>query len=147
VKPAVFKDTAFFVTNSRLPTTQEVRAATTLRSDNPHIATTVAFPEQGHFVKYGPEVKPSEGQCMRLVKYYLASEVPVPEVYGWDKDGDDVFLYMQFISGVRLQELWLRIGPDEKASLVEEIRQIVQRLGQLRQPPSKEIIGMSYISI
>ncbi|KAF1828170.1 kinase-like protein [Decorospora gaudefroyi] len=138
--PAVFKDTSWFLANSRLPTPREVRAATTLRSENPCIASTVAFPQQNLFVKYGPRVKSSEGQCMRLVKYYLASSVPVPEVYGWDKDGDDVFLYMQLISGVPLDELWSHIGPEQKSLLCEDIRRIVENLGHLKQDHS-EIVG------
>ncbi|KAF1967953.1 hypothetical protein BU23DRAFT_279926 [Bimuria novae-zelandiae CBS 107.79] len=81
-KPAIFRDPSFFVTNSRLPTPQEGRAAATLSSDNPCIATTVVFPLQSLFVKYGPQVKSLEGQCVHLVKYHLASSVPVPKVYG-----------------------------------------------------------------
>jgi aminoglycoside phosphotransferase len=36
--------------------------------------------------------------------HYLSAALSTPEIYGWDKDGDDVFLYMQLVFGVTLNQ-------------------------------------------
>jgi hypothetical protein len=141
--PASFKTSSFFQGQARLRTPQEVRATTPdfALSRNPNIATRLAFPDLQLFVKYGPNVNVSEGQASRLVSHYLSESVPMPEVCGWDRDGGDVFLYMQLIDGVTLSQRWPSLSMEEKDSICDEIKGVIENLKILRQPDSQSMIG------
>ncbi|KAF2111749.1 kinase-like domain-containing protein [Lophiotrema nucula] len=140
-QPTILTDTTFFQQQARLPTPQEVRNAAASPSRNPCVATRVLFPQINMFVKYGPEVDVAEAQCLRIVRYYLHSKVPTPEVFGWDKDGEDVFLYMQLMPGVPLSERWDSLSGDEKGVICDEIGKIMSNLRLLAQKPSETLIG------
>lgn len=60
---------------------------------------TTKFDSLNIVVKYGRKITASEAYCLRAVRRLLPNEVPVPEVYGWYKDGDEVFIYMELIKG------------------------------------------------
>lgn len=57
-------------------------------------------------VKFGPRVTIAEAQCLWLIRMTLGDRVPVPEVYGWRVDGNEVFIYMQLVQGVMLKDRW-----------------------------------------
>lgn len=143
--PVSFKTTSFFQRQAQLPTPQEVRAATPdfLLSRNPNVATGIAFPNIQLYVKYGPCVRESEGQAPRIVSHYLSETVPTPEIFGWDKDGNDVFLYMQLVPGVTLGHRWATLSMEEKDSVCDEIKRMIGKLKMLKQPPSHSLIGKS----
>jgi hypothetical protein len=92
-------------------------------------------------VKFGPYITIAEGQCLMVVKRYLQETVPVPEVYGWCKDGDDVFIYMQLIPGITLTERWGSLTVKEKDGISQELRVMMHRLRQLVQDPLECIVG------
>ncbi|KAF2183761.1 phosphotransferase enzyme family protein-like protein [Zopfia rhizophila CBS 207.26] len=139
----VFQNSSFFHFHVRLPTPQEVRAAVPAGalSNSPQIATRVQFPHLNLFVKYGPYVQISEGQCLHVVHRLLPSTVPVPEVFGWCKDGVDTFLYMQLVPGITLDDRWISLKVEEKQAVCENLRRIIGNLRSLQQDPTDVFIG------
>ena len=81
----------------------------------------------GLLVKYGKHITNAEAQCLWAIKHHLP-EVPVLDVYGWCRDGKDMFIYMEFILGVTLEERWNSLNEEEKHSVSEQLRQMVQAL-------------------
>jgi aminoglycoside phosphotransferase (APT) family kinase protein len=57
-----------------------------------------------HLNLFGPQVAIAEAQCLCVIKKVLRDEAPVPEVYGWQVDGRDVFIYMQYVRGETLKD-------------------------------------------
>ncbi|KAF9768987.1 hypothetical protein IL306_013652 [Fusarium sp. DS 682] len=73
-------------------------------------------------------------------KAFPNGEVPVPEVFGWRKYEDRVFIYMSLEPGETLREAWPSLTEDDKTSLQHQLKEIIDSLRSLRQSP--EIIGM-----
>jgi tRNA A-37 threonylcarbamoyl transferase component Bud32 len=87
----------------------------------------------------------AEAECLWIIKKRLGSEVPVPEVYGWQVDGKDVFIYMQLIQGRRLQECRDDLDVEGETGICDQLRQIVMSLRDLKQDPRDIFIG-AYVS-
>jgi len=77
-----------------------------------------------------------------MVKRVLLEQVPVPEVYGWRVDGQDVFIYIEFIPGETLKERWDFLSVDEKTALCSHLSQIMESLRHVEQDPNDPFIGM-----
>jgi hypothetical protein len=58
----------------------------------------------GLVVKYGANVTVVEAQTQMMICEQLQGQVPVPEVFGWTEDGDQVFIFMSLIEDETLQE-------------------------------------------
>ena len=98
--PTSFKETFSSSRTRQLPTPDEVRAQQAVQ----HRPFTwppklVTFPELQLLVKYGGMTSIAEGQCLWMIRACLRDRVPVPEVYGWCRDGEEVFIYMEWIQG------------------------------------------------
>ena len=63
----------------------------------------------------------------------LADKVPIPEVYGWAKDGGQVFIYMELVQGVTVQDRWAHMNEDERQNLCNELRCMVNAWRDLSQ--------------
>ena len=100
----------------------------------------VVFHSMGLLVKYGQLITNAEAQCLWAIKRYLP-EVPVPDVYGWCRDGKDTFIYMEFIPGVTLEQCWNSLNEEEKHCISEQLRQMVQALQRFKQNPADPFIG------
>lgn len=87
-----------------------------------HRPSPVAIPSLGLFVKYGSEVTVIEALTQRRIRQLLGDQVPIPEVYGWAKDGGQVFIYMELVQGVTIQDRWARLNEDERQDLCKELR-------------------------
>ena len=48
-----------------------------------------------------------------MVHRQLKDIVPVPEVFGWVEDGDQVFIYMSLIKGEILEQRWGVLNEEE----------------------------------
>lgn len=72
-------------------------------------------------------------------KVFPNGDVPVPELFGWRKYGDRVFIYMSLVPGETLREVWQSLNEDDKASLQNRLKEIIGTLRKLKQSP--EIIG------
>ncbi|EKJ69158.1 hypothetical protein NXS19_006686 [Fusarium pseudograminearum] len=72
-------------------------------------------------------------------KVFPNGEVPVPELFGWRKHGDRVFIYMSLVPGETLRQAWQSLTEHDKASLQNQLKDIIGTLRTLKQSP--EIIG------
>ncbi|KAJ3509266.1 hypothetical protein NLJ89_g5317 [Agrocybe chaxingu] len=63
----------------------------------------------------------AEGQTLWALRQFLP-EVPVPEVYGWRRDGDMLFVFMELIEGETLHNGWKELSEHEKAQLCAQLR-------------------------
>lgn len=72
-------------------------------------------------------------------KAFPNGEIPVPEVFGWRKYEDRVFIYMSLVPGETLRDVWPSLTEGDKASLQNQLKHIIGGLRNLKQSP--EIIG------
>ncbi|KAE8153130.1 phosphotransferase enzyme family protein [Aspergillus avenaceus] len=152
----VVEESSFFQKWGRLPSPNEVQA----RAKTQHLAgaypdqrTTrsmvapyvrpppVIFEEMGLFVKWGSSIQVSEAQCLYAVRQLLKGDIPVPEVYGWRTEGDEKYIYMEYVNGTSLEQAWPIMGQEDKASICRELRTIYQCLRQVEQDPEDPFIG------
>ncbi|KAK3360735.1 hypothetical protein B0T25DRAFT_447457 [Lasiosphaeria hispida] len=128
-----------------LPTPATVRSEAARLFELGHfpVAATsrlVPFASLGLLVKYGVDVSATEAKCLLLLKRLLSDSVPVPEVFGWRKDGEEKFIYMELPEGMLLADRWLWMGEGERTMVCEELKGMVREWRRLRQG-GREIIG------
>jgi hypothetical protein len=144
----VFRESSFFRKPNAplsLPTPTEVREVAS-HSENPRAGLItrpppVIFPNLGLLVKYGTEVTLAEGQCLLFIRNNLSEVVPVPEVYGWCKDGDQVFIYMELVNGMTLEKSWDTMIEGEKTSVCQQLHDMVDALRGVKQDSWPPFIG------
>jgi hypothetical protein len=144
----VFRDSSFFKKPNAplsLPTPTEVKEVASL-SENPRARLItrpppVIFSHLGLLVKYGTEVTLAEGQCLLFIRNNLSEVVPVPEVYGWCKDGDQVFIYMELVNGMTLEKSWGTMIEGEKTSVCQQLHDMVDALRGVKQDSWPPFIG------
>lgn len=95
-------------------------------------------------VKYGDCVIP-EGQCLWTIRTYLGDTVPVPEVYGWCRDKEEDFLYMELVKGATLEQRWGALSDSDRLAICDQLHLIVDDLRRIEQDPSDCFIGKLYI--
>lgn len=101
----------------------------------------VIFEEMGLFVKWGGSVQLSEAQCLWAVRHFLKGDVPVPEVYGWHTEGNEKYIYMEYVNGTSLEQVWPIMGHEDKVGICRELRTIYQHLRQVEQDQEDPFIG------
>ncbi|RJE24837.1 Phosphotransferase enzyme family, partial [Aspergillus sclerotialis] len=89
----------------------------------------------------GAQVRISEAQSAYAVHRFLKGRVPAPEVYGWRTDGDEKFIYMQYMHGQTLEESWDLLDYNERDTICRQLRAICNNLRELEQDPSDTFIG------
>lgn len=144
----IFGESSFFKKHTptqSLPSPKEVREVAN-QSTDPRARDTsrpppVCFPSVNLLVKYGTEVTLAEGQCLLLVRKALYPLVPVPEVYGWCRDGDQVFIYMELLDGITLEKSWEGFVEEDKISICQQLRHMVDAWRGLKQNFSPSFIG------
>ncbi|PLB48406.1 hypothetical protein P170DRAFT_438054 [Aspergillus steynii IBT 23096] len=119
------KDSSFFRQWRELPSPKEVKAQAEYqhragvgpdpRTDYsipiPYVRPPpVVFEDMGLLIKWGRYVGISEALVLLALGRFLEGHVPVPEVYGWRTDGDEIFIYMEYVGtshyvGSRFREL------------------------------------------
>ncbi|KAK4206313.1 kinase-like domain-containing protein [Rhypophila decipiens] len=140
---ATFTESSFFSRNgpdAQLPLPEDVRARSATQSKWTQTGVQPArFQELGLVVKFGraPRVTVAEGQCLWALRRALPN-FPVPEIYGWTHDGGDVFIYMELLHGVTLEERWETLGQTERSSICAQLRVLVTSLRSLQQTPDDE---------
>lgn len=137
----LLEDSSFFTKgNAQLPTPAEIRGAagTEYRRGRPPPAL---FPSLNLLVKYGSEITTAEGQCLWAIRRTLPS-IPVPEVYGWCRNNNEVFIYMELVDGVTLESVWRDLDLEEKLDICKQLRSMLESLRGLQQDPSDTFIGM-----
>jgi hypothetical protein len=147
-KNVEFRESSFFKKPNAplsLPTPTEVREVAS-HSENPRAKLVtrpppVTFPNLGLLVKYGTEVTLADGQCLLFIRNTLSEVVPVPEVYGWCKDDDQVFIYMELVDGMTLEKSWDTMTEGEKTSVGQQLHDMVDALRGLKQDSWPPFIG------
>jgi hypothetical protein len=120
-----FVESSFFKTAGRkLPCPQQLGASQ---------EGTIILSEMQLVIKFGPRVTIDEAVTMWVVRKCLGHQVPVPELFGWRVYRDTVFIYMELISGVTLQERWSDMDFSDKDSICGQLRQMLLSLRQLQQ--------------
>lgn len=143
----IFQESGFFKQmangeRAELPSPAEVR----LRVKNPvhpYRPPPIAFESLHLLVKYGTTLTTSEAQCLWAVGKYLKGRVPVPEVYGWRRDGKELFIYMELILGETLKHRWSSLTEDQRENVCTQLRSMVHSLRMLKQHPNQRFIGTS----
>ncbi len=142
----IFPETGFFkqVINgepANLPSPAEVRACAQgpINCERP---APVAFHSLGLLVKYGPSLTTSEAHCLWAVGRHLKGRTPVPELYGWRRDGKDLFIYMELVRGQSLEKRWASLTSMERQEVCTQLRSMIQSLRTLEQDPEHQFIGM-----
>ncbi|KAI1978196.1 hypothetical protein LOZ53_005640 [Ophidiomyces ophidiicola] len=137
-----FFDSSFFATGKSLPSPQEVIALSSEFTTNPRPAP-IKFEELGLLVKFGHHVAVDEALCLRALRQspLLAKKIPVPEVYGWRVHPDTVLIYMELIRGDTIQDRWDSLSKLDKASICDQLREIVSSLREVKQDPGDSFIG------
>jgi len=125
----VFKESTFFLRNgpeSSLPLPAEVRARQRRRGP-------VRFESLNLLVKYGKDITIAEGQCLWALRRLLSTQVPVPEVYGWCEDNGEVFIYMELMKGITLEQRWESLAKKEREIVCDQLRDMLLELRTLQQ--------------
>ncbi|KAF2438884.1 kinase-like protein [Karstenula rhodostoma CBS 690.94] len=150
------KSSSFFQHHDRLPSPDEVRsqaraqylAGTHWGNKRRCVSTGLnlrpspaVFESMNLYVKWGCEMRIAEGQTLYAMRHYLGNAVPVPEIYGWRTDGDQVFLYMEAISGRTLEQCWPEMEEDDRLRICRELRAMCDAMRQLKQDPSDTFVG------
>lgn len=87
------------------------------------------LPDQNRILKAGPSVKLSEAEAMQYVARHTS--VPVPEVReSYTKDGCG-YILMSKADGKPLADVWKNLGPDQRASVVDQLRDYAKQLRSL----------------
>lgn len=116
--------------------TDPVRAE---RSDNP---PPVTIPSLGLLVKYGAKISVAEAQCFMMIRERLSHKVPVPEVYGWCRHEGQVFIYMELVQGVTLEQSWDTLSEEDRTSVCKELGGMVREWrGLTRHDASDTVIS------
>lgn len=141
-----FPESSFFHRSSQLPLPDEVRTRARLISDFGKLSGGTRPPpvqvrSLGLLVKYGSEVTIAEGQCLFALRQLFRGAVPVPEVYGWCKDGQEVFIYMGLVQGETLERQWDTMDSEECLGVCKELRMIMDNVRRLEQDPEHPFIG------
>ncbi|KAJ3545500.1 hypothetical protein NMY22_g2407 [Coprinellus aureogranulatus] len=98
------------------------------------------YPDLGLVVKYGRRTTIAEGQALWMIRKYCP-EVPVPDVYGWIKEGEETFIYLSYIEGVTLQSRLQEFSDDELDQVVRDLKTFANSWRRLRLPEGEEFIG------
>ncbi len=142
-----FKDSSYFEsTDAELPTPAQIRIDAPNRKRD-HLRSSssrpppVFYQELNLLVKYGSEITLAEGQCLWFIRHHLSKGVPVPEMYGWRKDGDETFLYMELINGDTLERRWNSLSERDRTAVCVQLSQMTSAWRGLRQESSPEFVG------
>lgn len=147
----IFHDSTFFSRfpdRGTLPLPHDVRAehlrTPGLKKYETRNPPLVRYTQLNLVVKFGSEVTIAEGQCLWALRKLLSNGpycVPVPEIYGWRTDGDQVFIYQELVTGVTLADRWNGLEDEEKKHIVQKLKDMVHGLRLLQQDPSDVFIG------
>ncbi|KFG79515.1 phosphotransferase enzyme family protein [Metarhizium anisopliae] len=137
-----FRDTSFF--RSGDPSLQLPSPASIIQQFGDQGACVVKLEHLNLAVKIGGSdyLRLEEAQTMRAMRQLFAdNEVPVPEVFGWRKYGDDNFIYMSLMPGQTLREAWPTLTNEDKTLICGDLSRIVKELRRLGQGSSSRSIA------
>ncbi|KAK9800982.1 putative Aminoglycoside phosphotransferase domain-containing protein [Seiridium cardinale] len=115
-----------------LPTSAEIEAATTEFPSIFDSRSRRTVLVNGRFVvKYGAVVFENEGHALLLLENM---EVPTSRLYAMYREGEKLFIIMEFIPGVRLSDIWPALSEEEKEPIVAQLRRAFDCVRALPSP-------------
>lgn len=133
-----FPESSFFVEKraAALPAPAEVRslneATENLRATDISRPIPVAIPSLQLLVKYGQGISIAEIETHIFLRKQLQHHsIPIPEVFGYAQDGDQIFLYMALIEGETLQQRFASLNETERQAVCAELKCMVQTWRQV----------------
>ena len=143
----VFEKSSFFTRSAgaTLPTPRQVRLDAAHWNDESRIHSSrpppVLYKDLKLLVKYGRQITQAEGQCLWAIHHHLNACVPVPEIFGWSEDADEVFLYMELIDGDTLEHRWDSLSDIEREKLCAELHHMTEAWRGLQQVSTPAFVG------
>jgi hypothetical protein len=137
----VFKESKYFSQNGLdfpFPSPAEIHAS---KRPGQGWSRTARFEALNLIVKYGKDITIAEGQTLWALRRLLPSRVPVPEVYGWCQEGGEVFIYMELVKGVSLEDKWGSLSTQARIDVCEQLRVMLLELRTLQQDPNDRFLG------
>lgn len=92
-------------------------------------------------VKYGTEVTIAEAQCLLFIRRELSQTVPVPEVFGWCKNNNQVFIYMELVDGITLERSWETMVEGDRLAICQQLRHMIDAWRSLKNGYAPPFIG------
>lgn len=85
-------------------------------------------------VKYGVSrcVSENEGHALLLLAKYPS--IPAPRLYAMYREGNKVFLIMEFKQGTQLSTVWDGLSEQEKLDIIGQLRDIIAQVRQIPSP-------------
>ncbi|KAH6906707.1 kinase-like domain-containing protein [Coprinopsis sp. MPI-PUGE-AT-0042] len=135
-----------------LPTPSQVRSHSTgyaerLLSTGPdcgltHDQTIFYYEELGLVIKCGRRTTVAEGQTLWLIREHCP-EIShlVPEVYGWDTEGDEVFMYLSYVPGDTLHSRMENLSEQDLDVIAKQVQSITSSWRRLCLPADDIFIG------
>jgi len=133
----------------RLPPPEEVRHVNAGQpdalDDRPPF---VIYDRLGLIVKYGRGVSVLEARTQIMMRERLGDQVPVPEVFAWGHNGDEMFIYMALLVGETLEDRWPGMADPEREAVCTELRHMVRTWRRMRpDSPLEPYIGEYQLTI
>ena len=77
----------------------------------------------------------SEAATMALLR---SSGLPIPKVYGYSPTMDNVaetgYIFMEFVKGIKLSDIWLDLGEQEIISVLRQLTQLESKIMSISFP-------------
>ncbi|KAK8106822.1 uncharacterized protein PG998_008835, partial [Apiospora kogelbergensis] len=142
-----FKTTSYFSRSGRnvdLPTPSRILAESAIQAPScQHCRERppVYFEELGLVFKYGkaPRVNIAEAQCLWALKQ-VVPHIPAPEVYGWTQYTEYTYLFIEFVHGVTLENVWDSLPQSERIQLCGQLRSILAELRHINRGPLTDVV-------
>jgi hypothetical protein len=81
-----------------------------------------------------------EVQAMRATRQVFPhGEVPIPEVFGWRRHNQQLFVYMSLIHGSTLRNAWPSLTDEDKKAIQIDLRSVVSALRRISQDNPQNI--------
>ncbi|KAK5657184.1 hypothetical protein OQA88_3242 [Cercophora sp. LCS_1] len=142
----IFRNSSYFENNTSqtsLPRPAVIRDHATFLSSNLQANTEgithVPIRSQRLLVKYGTKVSIAEATCLVRLRHLLGTRVPLPEVFGWCRDGNETFIYMELPDGMNLSEAWAFLTDGQKMDISNQIRDMVAAWRDLEQDDAQDM--------
>jgi hypothetical protein len=71
----------------------------------------------------------------------MKERVPTPELFGWCRDGDETFIYMELLRADTLKDWWPSLAVAARREACEQLRGFIEAWRQLRQETNPYYIG------
>ena len=97
-------------------------------------------------MKYGRHVTIAQGIALWAIRSFLSTRVPVPmpEVYGWCRDGDEFFVYKGHIKGPTLEDVIGDLSEKDLRHVASQLRANVLAFRSLRRAPGECFLGLLF---